>query len=156
DYLSPTGSKSLVTQHRLQPFNPKYFRPGSELFSYSNENCQASAAAANDRIPPARFFNGPLAPPEEEWRQVTLDQLISFYRSPAKFFLRERLQLRLPNDKSPLEEREPFELGGLDAYQIQQDLMKRALEGEKLEELEILVRAGGQFPAGETGRLKFQ
>ena len=87
---------------------------------------------------------------------MTFENLLGFYRNPSKFFLRERLQLRLPDDEDPLEEQELFDLGSLAAYKIEQDLTRRSLAGEELAALEILVRAGGQFPAGETGRLNFK
>ena len=54
-----------------------------------------------------------------------------------------------------MEEREPFEVHGLAAYHILEELVRRALAGEELDQLEPLIRAGGQFPAGETGRLHY-
>jgi exodeoxyribonuclease V gamma subunit len=156
DYLAPEDVGSLVTRHRLQPFNPEYFRSGSALFSYSANNCLASATATGQRVAPPRFFTKTIAPPKEEWRLVTLENLFSLFRNPSKFFLRERLGIRLPNERSPLEEREPFEVHGLAAYKIQEELVRRILEGEKLDQLELLIRASGQFPAGQTGCLHFR
>jgi exodeoxyribonuclease V gamma subunit len=108
-----------------------------------------------ERIAASPFFVKPIATPEEEWRLVNLESLFAFYRHPPKFFLRERLGIRLPNDKSLLEEREPFELGSLGKYQIQQELAMRLLAGEQCEDEEALVRASGQLPAGESGRIRF-
>src|SRR5262249_30209142 len=79
-----------------------------------------------------------------------------FYRHPPKFFLRDRLGIRLPNDKSPLDEREPFALGGLAAYCLQEDLVARWLAEEELDDEELVALAGGQFPAGEAGRICFR
>ena len=66
DYLDVAGGGSLVTRHRLQPFNAEYFQGKGNLFSYSTENCRASAAAETERVKPARFFSAPLPPPEED------------------------------------------------------------------------------------------
>jgi exodeoxyribonuclease V gamma subunit len=104
---------------------------------------------------PPGFFTKPIAPSEEEWRRVDLETLYRFYRHPPKFFLRDRLGIRLPNDKSLLEEREPFALGGLAAYSLQEDLVARLLAEEELDGQELLALAGGQFPAGEAGRIRY-
>ncbi len=156
DYLDPAGGKSLVTRHRLQPFNADYFRAEGNLFSYSAENCRASMTANGKRITPPGFFVRRLVAPEEESRLVDLETLYRFYRHPPKFFLQDRLGIRLPNDKRPLEDREPFELGGLAAYQLQQELVGRVLQGVELADEELLALAGGQFPAGEAGRIRFR
>ena len=60
DYLGEESkSDSLVTKHRLQPFNPDYFRSDSErgLFSYSAANCRASAVAQDVRTSPPPFIS---------------------------------------------------------------------------------------------------
>src|SRR5262249_12252429 len=156
DYLDAGGGESLVTRHRLQPFNPEYFQGKGNLFSYSAENCRASVTAKEERTTPPRFFVQPISSPEEEWRFVDLETLYRFYRHPPKFFLRDRLGIRLPNDKSPLDEREPFALGGLAAYCLQEDLVARWLAEEELDDEELVALAGGQFPAGEAGRICFR
>ena len=156
DYLGGEPMRdSLVTKHRLQPFNADYFRGHNKLFSYSAENCRASNVARTARSNPPPFVSGPVAEPEEEWRTVDLDNLVRFFFHPAKFFLRERLDLRLPNEQRILEEREPFELAGLPKYGIEQDLLAKQLAGANLEEDESLVRATGQLPLGQVGQSKY-
>jgi len=157
DYLGDASARdSLVIKHRLQPFNPDYFDRNPALFSYSAENCRASVAAEAARSDPPPFFSQPLAEPEEEWHTVSLADLFRFYRNPAKFFLQNRLAIRLPNEDDMLEEREPFALGNLERYKIEQDLLSKRLAGASLAAQESLVRAGGQFPPGLPGNATYQ
>lgn len=151
DYLGEDARESLVTRHRLQPFSADYFRRDSALFSYSIDNCLASEVARQPRNPPRPFLSQAIAAPEEEWRQVELASLAAFFRNPAQFFIQQRLGLKFPNERPQLEEREPFELGPLTNFKIEDDLLRKKLDGLPLAEVEELVRAGGQFPPGHTG-----
>lgn len=141
----------LVTQHRLQPFSPAYFRRDSGLFSYSEENCVASEAAAAERSEPPPFITAPISEPEEEWRQVDAAQLIRFFGNPAKFFIEQRLDLRLPRMDGMLEESEPLEIDSLAKYRLQQDLLTHALRGDSLAQLLPALRATGELPPGHAG-----
>ena len=50
-----------------------------------------------------------------------------------------------------LEEREPFALDSLTQYQIEQDLLGKALSGMDLERELPLILASGQLPHGHCG-----
>ncbi len=153
DYAQASFSPAttLVRQERLQPFSREYFQPDGQLFSYSEENCAASAAATGERREPSAFILQPLSEPEEEWRQLDIAQLISFFGNPAKFLLEKRLDLRLPKLKGLLEENEPVEIDSLAKYQLQQDLLTRALRDEPLALLLPVLRANGELPPGHAG-----
>ncbi|HEY3663186.1 MAG TPA: exodeoxyribonuclease V subunit gamma [Chthoniobacterales bacterium] len=141
----------LVTRHRLQPFSPFYFEGGNRLFSYSKENCAASEVANAERREPPPFLREPISEPEAEWRQLDTAQLIRFFSHPAKFFVEQRLGLRLPRMDGMLEESEPLEIDSLAKYRLQQDLLTHALRGDSLEELLPVLRATGELPPGHAG-----
>ncbi|CAN5483767.1 exodeoxyribonuclease V subunit gamma [soil metagenome] len=141
----------LVTNHRLQPFSPDYFRPDSGLFSYSEENRAASEVATAERQKPPPFMMEPISEPEREWRQLDAPQLIRFFGNPAKFLVEQRLGLRIPRMKGLLEESEPLEIDSLAKYKLQQDLLTRALHGESLDPLMPVLRASGELPPGHPG-----
>ena len=141
----------LVTEHRLQPFSPAYFRGENGLFSYSAEDCIASEVATAARVRPPPFVSTPISEPEADWRNVEATQLISFFGNPAKFFNEKRLDLRVPRLEELLEDSEPLEIGGLPKYHLQQDLLTRALRGESLEPLLPVLRAKGDLPPGHAG-----
>ena len=142
---------SLVAKHRLQPFSVDYFQPNSCLFSFSQENCAASVAAAGLREEPPAFLSAPLEVAEAEWRDLDAPQLIRFFANPAKFLAEQRLNLRLPRLRGLLEDSEPLEIGGLAKYGLQQDLLTRVLRGKTLAPLLPVLRARGELPPGHAG-----
>jgi exodeoxyribonuclease V gamma subunit len=148
-----SAKEFVVTRHRLHPFNADYFsQSDARLFSYSAENCRAGEARRGGRANPPVFVSAPLEEPETEWRIVEIDSLISFFRNPAQFFIKKRLGITLPHREDLLEEREPFALDSLSQYQIEQDLLGKALRGKDLEcELPVIL-ASGRLPLGHCGR----
>ena len=154
ELLDYTGA--VETQHPLQPFSRKYFTREGELFSFSAENCSASAAAAADRAEPPPFISRPIAEPEAEWLRLDAQQLVRFFGNPAKFLIEQRLGLRLPRLDALLAESEPLELGTLAKYGLQQDLLGRALRDEALDPLLPIIRAGGELPPGHAGESRLR
>jgi exodeoxyribonuclease V gamma subunit len=142
---------ALVTKHRLQPFSAAYFEGESGLFSYSAENFAASEVAAAARRDPPPFISELISEPEAEWRTLDAAQLIRFFGNPAKFLVEQRLNVRLPRRDELLEEAEPFEINSLAKYQLEQDLVTRALRGEPLDPLLPVLRANGELPPGHAG-----
>jgi exodeoxyribonuclease V gamma subunit len=154
ELLDYTGA--FVTEHPLQPFHARYFTLESGLFSYSAENCHASAAAAVGRAVPPPFITSPLPAPEEEWRLLDAAQLVRFFGNPSRFLIEQRLGIRLPRLDALLEESEPLELGSLAKYGLQQELLSRALRGESLDELLPVIRAAGELPPGHAGESRLR
>jgi exodeoxyribonuclease V gamma subunit len=148
--------QQLVTVHPLQPFSRRYFDGGERLFSYSDAMRRAAAAlAGRSRTEPQPFFGGALPRPEHETGMVELDALIAFFRHPAKYLLRERLGIRLETAEEELQDREPFEVSGLEAYDLKKRLLDWRLRGEPVDAL-ALARAGGVLPQGGIGEVVFQ
>ena len=149
------ASLHLVTRHRLQGFDRAYFTSGSLLFSYSTENFTALAGSgiSRSRTP---FLDKPLAPPSAERKVLSLDRLLRFYANPASFFLEERLGMRIGSVVTPLEDREPFTVGGLDAYLMRQELLEAMLAGGAPESLLPLFRSRSVLPPALHGERIFE
>ncbi len=146
----------LLTRHRLQAFHDDYFTGANPaFFSYSAENCRASTSARHARraVPP--FLEQPLAESAPEFRRVSLDDLARFFTSPAKFFLRQRLGIVLPETPEELDEREPVLLNGLGHYQLRGDLLQRRLSGRTAAASRPSVQAAGALPPGSVGDVDF-
>ena len=142
----------LLTRHRLHPCNVDYFSQGDEgLFSYSVDNCRAGDVGRRVRSDPRVFVSGPITEPEDEWRTVNIANLVAFFRNPPQFFIKRRLGITFSSGADTLEEREPFALDGLTQYQIEQDLLGKALSGIDLEGELPLILASGQLPHGHCG-----
>jgi exodeoxyribonuclease V gamma subunit len=173
--LGPSGKSILdhiCLRHRLQAFSPAYFEGLAGLFSYSEENLSAlkarQAAALTDGEPASSsrsllrgnfskpFVDGPIGEPPEEFRNVDLRELRRFYRNPTAYFFKQRLGMRLDEDKELAEGREPFSLDALDAYALEQELVARRLAGEELAAAYPAARSRGLLPAGAAGELVFR
>ncbi|NMC74272.1 MAG: exodeoxyribonuclease V subunit gamma [Geobacteraceae bacterium] len=145
----------LVTVHRLQAFSRDYFQEGSPLFSYSKENCDALEQRRGKPWQAAEFISAPLPPPPDEWKDIPLSRLLRFFTNPARFFLENRLGIRLEEAAEPLEEREPFHVGGLEEYQLKQELVEHALQGGDVNELFPAARCRGVLPPARHGETVF-
>jgi exodeoxyribonuclease V gamma subunit len=144
-------SDHVVTVHHLQAFNPSYFAGGEKLFSYSDENCRAARRLIESSPPPAGLLTGRLPEPPEDWKTIELSDLIVFYRNPARFLLERRLGIGLGDASQLLEEDEPFDLGKLEKYVLEQTLIEEGLKAKNLETFYRVAKASGQLPHGQPG-----
>jgi exodeoxyribonuclease V gamma subunit len=97
----------------------------------------------------------PLAVPEAAWRRLTVQTLTDFLCHPAKFLALRRLGLRLPVAAGVLEEREAFDVAGVDRYKLQEELLGMKLAGLSLKASCEPVRASGRLPPGISGDAHF-
>ncbi len=148
DYL---GRDTLLIEHPLQPFNHNYFSADSPLFSYSKQMCEAGQSRSATEAEIGPFFNKPLPEPEAEWQQVSLKQLDSFFSSPARYLLQQRLGIRLDEGEGLLESSEPFEVDYLSGIALR----ARMLASDNRQHCYELEAASGHLPHGEPGRAIF-
>lgn len=146
----------VLTRHRLQPFNPAYFRGDSWFFSYSEDNLQASRNLAAGKTDPVPFVTSGLAPPDESFRNLSLDTLCRFFRNPAGYLLEERLGIKMGKDETLLDDTEPFTLEGLEKYGLEQELLESVMSGASAESLFPMVKASGLLPHGNPGQAAFK
>lgn len=143
----------LVTAHPLTPYSHSYFypAPGSGLFTYA-----ADWLPALNPTPGAANFQSGELPLPPEWGKdqgLELAELLRFYRQPAKYFLNRRLKVWFELDEANIEDSEPFELDGLQHYQLKSLLLNAHLdEGDSATRRERL-RLSGQLPQGWFGNL---
>ena len=71
--------------------------------------------------------------------------------NPARYLLNKRLGIYLDDETGILEENEPFDLSGLDRYQLEQDLVNRVLQKLDLKDYHSAAKASGQLPHGAPG-----
>jgi exodeoxyribonuclease V gamma subunit len=140
----------LVLSHPLQPFSPQAFGAlarGERLprrFSYRASWRQPSAHRALQ--PAAPFVAAPLpALAVKGDRSLSLAELLSFLRNPARAFLRGRLDLALPyRDDAREADREPQGDDGLQRYTLVSTLVAEPLD-------DAALRARGMLPPGHEG-----
>jgi len=144
----------LVEKHPLQPFDRNYFSGDTKLFSYNQNYCQVAARLAlqEKRIEP--WWTGELD--DKPKQPVQLDSLFSFYTNPQKWFVRNRLGIRMDKDKGQIPEQELFVLGGLDAYLVDQEIIYETLTGREPDEILRRLQAAGRWPLANPGKIDFQ
>jgi exodeoxyribonuclease V gamma subunit len=141
----------LLTQHPLQAFSQRYFDGQNEqLFSFAQAQCPTNEVAENQA-----WFEHPLPQADDSWRQISLSQLINFFRHPARYLLRERLGMRLEMTDEQLDIREPFELDGLQAWSLRQQILTSRLKPHAETNMLDLVQATGILPQGMLGEQIF-
>jgi len=145
----------LVTRHRLQAFSCDYFNKRSPLFSYSAENCAALLQRRDNPWQPREFVATPIPAPPGEWKDVPLAKLLRFFDNPCRFLVENRLGIRLEEVATPLEDREPFSLDGLESYGLKQELLEISLEGGDAGNLFAIARCRGILPPSLHGEKLF-
>ena len=145
--------QQILTEHPLQAFSRRYFDGRSaKLFSYVSTHCPPMNKPT---VSQKSWFAQTLAAPDEQWKNIELMQLLAFYRHPARFLLQQRLGLFLEADEAPLESREPFDLDGLQAWSLRQQLLAHRLNDDKIAEVLPLIQATGVLPQGSVGDIIF-
>ncbi len=144
-----------VIRHRLQAFNPEYFKQDSNLFSYSRENL-LTARHLIDQKGHRPFISTALSSPPVEWKYITVEQLCTFFTNPAKYLLQQRLGVFIDKSLPISEERENFNLDNLQKYSIGQDLLKNRLSGSDIKNDLPVQMAKGVLPLGNVGRYVFE
>lgn len=164
----------LVIEHPLQPFSAKYFTSGADdrTQSFNREMCEAlrhkmtavpvtepdplSSSSdddedARDSTRLQRFFREPLAEPDIEWRDVSLESLIRFFQNPCRFLLKERLGIRLSEADAELLDDEPFLPDFIGRQALAERLLPHFQVGMSDEDLRRLAAAGIEYPSGAFG-----
>lgn len=159
---APAGSRSVVerllVRHPLQAFSEEYFRPerrDPRLFSYSITACDAARSDRRSEPPPPAFVDGRLPPPADTPVAVSIEELERFLDHPARWFCRSRLGLELDPGAGRLEDREPLELDGLEAWTIGNHVLARMVEGASVEQALATVRASGLLPPAAIGEVAY-
>ncbi|WP_429166941.1 exodeoxyribonuclease V subunit gamma [Aeromonas rivipollensis] len=143
----------LIVAHPLTPYSRNYFYPqvGSGLFTYAAD----WLPALNPVRGAANFQSGELPLPPEWGKEQGLElaELLRFYRQPTKYFLNRRLKVWFELNEANIEDSEPFELDGLQHYQLKALLLDAHLaQGDSSVRRERL-QLTGLLPQGWFGSL---
>ncbi len=159
----------LVYDHPPQPFSLRYFQAASNtaavderLFSYDSVQADIAAGLGRGEGQLPDFFGDPL--PQLLPDRVELADLVRFYSSPARYFLKERLNI-IPEIREidHFDDSESFVLDALDSYQLYDEMIAWFLEAPAAElndsvmvaKLERRLAAAGKLPPKQSGRVVF-
>jgi exodeoxyribonuclease V gamma subunit len=139
----------LVTRQPMQPFSPRYFRSDPDagrVFTFRGRWRPGAEALFGERSEAPTLLDDSRAP-EPELEQIGLDELKRFFEHPARYFLRDVLQLDLEIAVDERADAEPLGVKGLDEYQLRQQFFDAARAGGPLPEtVPELIRAQGVLP----------
>ena len=149
---------SWVTQYPLQPFSREYFQPSSNYFTYSKEWLSAITPSTSPLT--AKFIDTPLPSKEPDSGNaittIDLDELLRFYRHPCKYFFQQRLGVTFEELESPAEDDEPFDIAGLDQFNLQSSLLEQRLSDIPIETSLQVIKALGKLPHSHFGTFSMQ
>lgn len=141
----------LLTHHPLQAFSRRYFDGSdTQLFSFSQAQCPSSEIS--DTV---EWFAQQLPEADDSWRQISLRLLAQFFKHPTRYLLRERLGMYLDMTEQALDNREPFTIDGLQAWQLRQQLLSAKLTTQPMAASFELTQATGVLPQGILGHQLF-
>ena len=146
----------LHTRHRLQAFSPEYFKGHPKLFTYTAQNHEIAQSIKAGRKDGTTFLSTGLSEPDEGWGKANLQGLCTFFSNPAKYLLNRRLGLYLEEGHAVAEEREPFEVQGLEQYLLEETMLRRRLQGRALKEHFRFAFASGGLPHGTVGQCVYE
>ncbi len=151
----PCGG-DLITRHPLQPFSRRYFDGTTNLFSFSEADCEIAKALADrsDSASVNLWWQGSIPDDAAATEVIELSELFSFFRHPQRYFMQRQMDLRFSRIEAAAEEREPFSIDALDGYNISHEWINEALNGRTLSVKKL--QAQGRWLAGVPGELEFE
>jgi exodeoxyribonuclease V gamma subunit len=149
--------EAIVVEHPLQPWSVRYRQTGSQrdrrLFTFTRAELEPELVGAEE---PAWCTGAVATAAELAGAEVPFERLLDFWRHPSRFFLRHGLGLRLPREDEPDATMEPFAVGNLERWALQNGGVERALRGTRPpRDPEALMRASGLLPVGGMSRIAF-
>ena len=149
--------------HPLHPFNQEYFLENQNCFSFSKDNCSIAKALLNKKSQPVTFISESFRKetkdkkPDDEVSQVPLEDMIYFFKNPVQWYVKQGLNIKIPDLKEPGLDRETFSISGLDQYSMGSFLVEKQLKLVKEEkDYYSIFKAMGSLPLGKKGQLEYE
>jgi len=133
--------------HSRTPFDASNFDSTSEARSYAAEWLPAAGGQGK----PLTDFTQPLS--DLPLHEITLDNLLRFYRHPIKAFFQMRLNVSFVVEETELSDEEPFILDNLNRYQLNTQLLNALIEEQDASVLFNRIKASGGLPYGAFGEI---
>ncbi|GAA1949384.1 exodeoxyribonuclease V subunit gamma [Nocardioides panacihumi] len=146
-------SDTVTLHHPLQPFDTRNLVPGDLVpgvpFSFDRAALSGARAALGERTPVPPLLAGPLPPAPVD--DISLEELLDFFKSPVRGFFRQRLDLALPRDEEPLDDGLPVEIDSLAQWSVGDRVLGDLLRGLPLEQARQQEWRRAQLPPGQLG-----
>ena len=148
-----SAGAAVTVQFPLQPFSPRCYAGRDDVpRSFDPVNFRTARARIEARNRPVDETDAvPVLPPPDPGESVALDDLVAFFKHPAKYWLRTRTGLVAGRDESDPDQL-PLELDGLRRWAVGNRMLRHALAGLPPERVVDAERRSGDIPPGEFGR----
>jgi len=144
DYIEQTtGFRIPVNKTALQAFSAKNFEQGS----YAR---QWQANSKNRILEPF----GQNIEQEQPDAIITLDEIIKFYKNPAKYFMEKRLNMSLSDYAESIQDDEIFTLDPLQKFSLNAKLLNELFENGKVQNRRYLN--SGELAEQNIGLIQFE
>ncbi|RLA20959.1 MAG: exodeoxyribonuclease V subunit gamma [Gammaproteobacteria bacterium] len=141
----------LVIKHPLQSFSQRYFTGDANLISYSNTDFVTVQALSDKQVDNKPWWQGQIKAESQEI--IEIQDLLRFYRHPQKYFLQQRLNIRLEGIAGEEQEHEPFTIEGMDSYLLNHQWIEAKIQQDNLSLAKL--KAQGRWISGELGMIAF-
>ena len=148
-------SDFIVTNHHLHRFNSNYFNNDSKKYSYSKLSYHESKACYGSKHKYQLFAQTPVVA-EQMTRHITVEDFISFFKNPARYFIKNVLGISLAENVNDIASDEPFSINGLERYQLTNELCQRLINGGDSYGYKVLLQKQGKLPDGDLGDIIFE
>ncbi len=141
---------AIVTEHPLQPFDERNYRPGALSgpgpWSFDPVSLAGARAMAGERRPRPPFLSRALD--ESAAQVVELENLVRFVQRPVRTFLRQRLGFGVGEPEEEIEDALPVEIDSLREWGVGERLLLARLAGAEREAAVAAELARGTLPPG--------
>ncbi len=158
EYSYSIKKDDIVVEHPLHPFNMRYFSQDSGLFTYSESSgavARGYVAGKKSEHNLGHWWGEDAVVELREIKEINFANLLSFYKNPQRWFVRNSLGINLQPGQSLPEESETFAVDALERFQVADDLIEAQLRGKASSDLLKLKTSRGRWMLGEPGVVKF-
>jgi exodeoxyribonuclease V gamma subunit len=161
----------LVRMHKLHAFNPVYFKHtdisqqvieyvkvNGPYFSYSTHAYQSAVTLLKSRgnYDEKPFIVHEITLPDDHRFEITINDLIAFYKNPSKYFLNNMLRVEFAYHDETVEDVESFRLDHLERYEIRQRIFDAVFNNAGSDrQLYDYYNALNLLPHGQPGSVEF-
>ena len=149
-------AKDWIVKHPLQAFSSRYFssKPDEDnpLFSYASQYLQLKNKQSITTLPTEKFITDALETLDDEHKRLSCDELIRFFKNPARIFLKSRFGIQTFDNDKELQNREPFEIEPFKEREIRNQILTNEFSNiPAINDSLLISRAKGLLPYGQIG-----
>ena len=130
------------------------------FFSFSKDNCNITKALSQSRseiqsVERNIFVRASSTKQKDPTSTITLDEIIRFFKNPVQVYMKEGLNIKIPDVEDQTCDREIFSISGLDQYILGSFFVEKKTGSSNKDQLYPIVKASGILPLGEKGKFEF-